>query len=229
MSSFGESLEQFSALDEVVVPDLWQQEAVSALRAGQDVVVHAPTGAGKTLIFELWANMGKPKGKAVYTVPTRALANDKLAEWRAREWPVGIATGDLAENLNIKKVTHKNQNLSFSREFDAVLINFKSIVIDEISNFSTHKIVNETVDRISETYKGKFKPQVNPRILNIRIENKNFSGHSLRSGFATVAAESGADERSIMAMTGHKTTQMVRRYIKEANLFKNNALNKVKL
>ncbi len=61
------------------------------------------------------------------------------------------------------------------------------------------------------------------------IENKNFAGHSLRSGFATVAAESGADERSIMAMTGHKTTQMVRRYIKEANLFKNNALNKIKI
>ena len=61
------------------------------------------------------------------------------------------------------------------------------------------------------------------------IENKNFSGHSLRSGFATVAAESGADERSIMAMTGHKSTQMVRRYIREANLFKNNALNKIKL
>jgi len=61
------------------------------------------------------------------------------------------------------------------------------------------------------------------------IENKNYSGHSLRSGFATVSAESGADERSIMAMTGHKTTQMVRRYIKEANLFKNNALNKIKI
>ena len=61
------------------------------------------------------------------------------------------------------------------------------------------------------------------------IENKNFAGHSLRSGFATVAAASGADERSIMAMTGHKTTQMVRRYIQEANIFKNNALNKVKI
>ena len=61
------------------------------------------------------------------------------------------------------------------------------------------------------------------------IENQNFSGHSLRSGFATVAAESGADERSIMAMTGHKTTQMVRRYIREANIFKNNALSKIKL
>ncbi len=61
------------------------------------------------------------------------------------------------------------------------------------------------------------------------IDNNNFSGHSLRSGFATVAAEAGADERSIMAMTGHKTTQMVRRYIKEANIFKNNALNKIKI
>ncbi|MDB2655882.1 tyrosine-type recombinase/integrase [Candidatus Pelagibacter bacterium] len=61
------------------------------------------------------------------------------------------------------------------------------------------------------------------------IESRNYSGHSLRSGFATVAADSGADERSIMAMTGHKSTQMVRRYIREANIFKNNALNKVKL
>ena len=61
------------------------------------------------------------------------------------------------------------------------------------------------------------------------IDSKNYSGHSLRSGFATVTAEAGADERSIMAMTGHKTTQMVRRYIKEANIFKNNALNKIKI
>jgi len=61
------------------------------------------------------------------------------------------------------------------------------------------------------------------------IESRNYSGHSLRSGFATSAAESGAEERSIMAMTGHKSTQMVRRYIKEANLFKNNALNKINI
>ena len=70
-----------------------------ALRAGQDVVVQAPTGAGKTLIFELWSNQGRNRGQAIYTVPTRALANDKLAEWRARGWNVGIATGDLADNL----------------------------------------------------------------------------------------------------------------------------------
>ena len=61
------------------------------------------------------------------------------------------------------------------------------------------------------------------------LDPNRYSGHSLRSGFATSAAESGAEERNIMAMTGHKTTQMVRRYIQEANLFKNNALNKIKI
>jgi len=61
------------------------------------------------------------------------------------------------------------------------------------------------------------------------LDSNKYSGHSLRSGFATSTAELGAEERSIMAMTGHKTSQMVRRYIQEANLFKNNALNKIKI
>jgi site-specific recombinase XerD len=61
------------------------------------------------------------------------------------------------------------------------------------------------------------------------LDGNKYAGHSLRSGFATSTAESGAEERNIMAMTGHKTSQMVRRYIQEANLFKNNALNKIKI
>ena len=100
MSSIGEQIETLARLNQVAIPDLWQQEAVTALRAGRDVVVQAPTGAGKTLIFELWSNGGRHRGQAIYTVPTRALANDKLAEWRARGWNTGIATGDLAENLD---------------------------------------------------------------------------------------------------------------------------------
>ena len=59
----------------------------------------------------------------------------------------------------------------------------------------------------------------------IGLDNKDYSGHSLRSGFATSTAGYGADERSIMAMTGHKSAEMVRRYIREANLFKNNPLD----
>ena len=60
------------------------------------------------------------------------------------------------------------------------------------------------------------------------LDSHRYAGHSLRSGFATSTAESGAEERNIMAMTGHKSREMVRRYIKEANLFKNNALSKIK-
>ena len=86
------------------------------------------------------------------------------------------------------------------------------------SKLSEHRLTDQTVALIIKEY------------LNIAgINSSNYSGHSLRSGFATSAAEAGAEERSIMAMTGHKSSEMVRRYIKEANLFKNNALNKIKI
>jgi superfamily II DNA/RNA helicase len=99
----------------LVVPDLWQQEAVRALRDGKDVVVQAPTGSGKTFIFELL--YPSLKGQAIFTVPTRALANDKLAEWRGRGWDVGIATGDLALNLGAKVLvaTLETQRARFLR------------------------------------------------------------------------------------------------------------------
>ncbi len=94
----------FAGLDGLAValaiPDLWQQEAVRGLRDGRDVIVDAPTGAGKTRIFELAVDGGHIRGQAVYTVPTRALANDKFAEWRRAGWDVGIATGDVAENVD---------------------------------------------------------------------------------------------------------------------------------
>jgi superfamily II DNA/RNA helicase len=79
----------------LTVPDLWQQQAVNLLRAQHDVIVDAPTGAGKTFIFEHLVERAFP-GKAVFTVPTRALANDKLREWQAQGWHVGIETGDLS-------------------------------------------------------------------------------------------------------------------------------------
>ena len=84
------------------------------------------------------------------------------------------------------------------------------------SKLTDYRLTDQTVALLIKKY------------LNLAgIDSKNYSGHSLRSGFATSAAESGAEERSIMAMTGHKSTEMVRRYIKEANLFKNNALKKI--
>jgi site-specific recombinase XerD len=85
------------------------------------------------------------------------------------------------------------------------------------SKLSNNRLTDQTVALLIKEY-----------LQLAGIDSKNYSGHSLRSGFATSAAELGVEERSIMAMTGHKSTEMVRRYIKEANLFKNNALNKIK-
>ena len=86
------------------------------------------------------------------------------------------------------------------------------------SKLSNNRLTDQTVALIIKKY------------LNLAgVNSSNYSGHSLRSGFATSAAEAGAEERSIMSMTGHKSPEMVRRYIKEANIFKNNPLNKLKI
>ena len=92
------------------------------------------------------------------------------------------------------------------------------ISYSKISDGKIFKISDKTVALTIQKY-----------ALLAGLDKTKYAGHSLRSGFATSTAETGADERSIMAMTGHKTTQMVRRYIQEANLFKNNALNKIKI
>jgi len=61
------------------------------------------------------------------------------------------------------------------------------------------------------------------------LDPTHFAGHSLRAGLATAAAIAGASERSIMAQTGHKSVGMVRRYIRDGNLFRENAAGTLRL
>ena len=117
-------------------------------------------------------------------------------------------------NHNYCPVLHLKKWLEFSKIKSGAI--FRSF--SKSFSLRKNRLTDQTVALMVKNY-----------LAEAGIESKNYSAHSLRSGFATVTAESGADERSIMAMTGHKTTQMVRRYIKEANLFKNNALNKIKI
>ncbi len=84
------------SLQRLVLPDDWQARGIAALKAGHDVILDAPTGAGKTFVFEKYAEASNFARPAIYTVPTRALANDKYAEWKQRGWKVGIVTGDLS-------------------------------------------------------------------------------------------------------------------------------------
>ena len=61
------------------------------------------------------------------------------------------------------------------------------------------------------------------------LDASKYAGHSLRAGHATSAAIAGASERSIMNQTGHRSVQMVRRYIRDGNLFRDNSAGKLGL
>ena len=83
--------------------DPWQREVFEALMAGRSVVVDAPTTAGKTRAVEAYfrANLHRAGFRAAYTTPVKSLSNDKLREFRVLFGAenVGIATGDIKENL----------------------------------------------------------------------------------------------------------------------------------
>ena len=63
----------------------------------------------------------------------------------------------------------------------------------------------------------------------IGLDENLFGAHSLRAGLATSAAQMGATEREIRDITGHKSERMLRRYIRDGELFSNNAIAKTGL
>ncbi len=157
---------------------------------------------------------------------------------------VGFAGGFRRSEL----VNIENEDVEFVDEGVKILIKRSKTdqsgegIIKAIPYFDNNKfcpvlVLKKYIDNTLNDKKGKiFEISDKSVALIIKkyaqkagLDPSKYAGHSLRSGFATTAAEFGAEERNIMAMTGHKTTQMVRRYIQEANLFKNNALNKIKI
>ena len=98
-----------------------------------------------------------------------------------------------------------------------------------LKDYISKKLSKSSEDKIFEISDKSVALIIKKYAQKAGLDSSRYAGHSLRSGFATTAAEFGAEERNIMAMTGHKTTQMVRRYIQEANLFKNNALNNIEI
>ncbi len=107
--------------------------------------------------------------------------------------------------------------------------NNKFCPVIALKDYMKNKNFNKKVVKIFEISDKSVALIIKKYVEKAGLDPSKYAGHSLRSGFATTAAEFGAEERNIMAMTGHKTSQMVRRYIQEANLFKNNALNKIKI
>jgi integrase len=70
---------------------------------------------------------------------------------------------------------------------------------------------------------------VKRRVEPLGYDPAQFAGHSLRAGLATSAAAAGKSERAIMNQTGHRSVTTVRRYIRDGNLFRENAADKIGL
>lgn len=90
------------------------------------------------------------------------------------------------------------------------------------------------VNRFGRVEKTRFSPYSVAVIVKaaFKLINRNpgrFGGHSLRAGLATSAAMAGVEERAIQDQTGHKSLKVLRTYIRDGNLFRNNAAGKIGL
>ena len=112
-------------------PDPFQLEAIESLREGNDTLVIAPTGTGKTYIavqaIEETVRQGQ---RAIYTAPLKALSNSKYAEFKKRFEPkvsVGLLTGDRKIEGNAQVVIatteiYRNELYSFRENYGLVVL-----------------------------------------------------------------------------------------------------------
>jgi site-specific recombinase XerD len=90
--------------------------------------------------------------------------------------------------------------------------------VDRHGNVGSSALTDQMVGRVLKRY-----------CADANLDATQFGAHSLRAGMATQAAINGASERSIMRQTGHKSAAMVRRYIRDSDLFRDNAASRVGL
>jgi integrase len=97
----------------------------------------------------------------------------------------------------------------------------------EIAGISDGPIFR-SVDRHGHIASGRLSGDavsdiVKERVAAVGLDPSDYSGHSLRSGFATSAARAGVSTLKIRAQTGHTTDAMLARYVRDGELFVGNA------
>jgi superfamily II RNA helicase len=121
--------------------DVYQKAAAENLYKGNDVLVTAPTGTGKTAIAHYVINKNLEDGKKTfYTTPLKALSNDKVREFQKiyGKENVGLITGDKKVNKDAPIVimtTEVYRNMVIQnqlKERNPILDNVKTVVFDEL-------------------------------------------------------------------------------------------------
>lgn len=122
-------------------PDIFQKAAAENLYLGNDVIVTAPTGTGKTAIAHYIITKNLEEGKKTfYTTPLKALSNEKFKDFQRTYGKnnVGLLTGDVKLNINAPVVlmtTEIYRNMVFGDNFkdkNKMLENLKTVVFDEL-------------------------------------------------------------------------------------------------
>ena len=140
--SYEKTLEEnYFKLPQGASPDIFQKASAANLYAGNDVLVTAPTGTGKTAIalYVITKNLEEGK-KTFYTTPLKALSNEKFRNFQKiyGEENVGLITGDTKINKDAPIVimtTEVYRNMIFGERFkehNPILDNLKTVVFDEL-------------------------------------------------------------------------------------------------
>lgn len=140
--SYEKTLEEnYFKLPQGASPDIFQKASAANLYAGNDVLVTAPTGTGKTAIalYVITKNLEEGK-KTFYTTPLKALSNEKFRNFQKiyGEENVGLITGDTKINKDAPIVimtTEVYRNMIFGERFNEhnpILDNLKTVVFDEL-------------------------------------------------------------------------------------------------
>lgn len=120
--------------------DPFQEDACQAIDEGENVLVCAPTGAGKTVVAEWAMQVALGRGKrCFYTTPLKALSNQKFFDLCQRfgEEHVGLSTGDVSVRSSASLVvmtTEVYRNMLYAAGPDdsgAALRNVASVILDE--------------------------------------------------------------------------------------------------
>ena len=140
--SYEKTLEEnFFQLRQGAKPDVFQKASAAYLYNGNDVLVTAPTGTGKTAIahYAITKNLEEAK-KTFYTTPLKALSNEKYRDFQKTygEENVGLITGDTKINKDapiIVMTTEVYRNMIFGEQFkehNPILDNLKTVIFDEL-------------------------------------------------------------------------------------------------
>jgi superfamily II RNA helicase len=122
------------------VADDFQKNAISSLVHGNDTLIVAPTGSGKTYIaLEAIEAVLLQGGKAIYTTPLKALSNTKYTEFKSRFEPnfrVGLLTGDrkIETDANLVVATteiYRNELYRHSERYSLVVLDEVHFIADE--------------------------------------------------------------------------------------------------